>query len=72
MFERPGESVDGGLAHLLPIDAATAEDLLARVIRFDLAHEAELTDQATAARIASCVGSAPTTARLMDERAARP
>jgi hypothetical protein len=30
MFERRGESVRGGLAHLLPIDAATAEDLLAR------------------------------------------
>jgi hypothetical protein len=54
LFEQR-QSVDGGLAHLKPIDSGTARRLLAYVLRFDLAYGAEIVDAATAGRLADRV-----------------
>jgi hypothetical protein len=52
LLEERGESADGGLAHLDPIDVATARRLLAHVLRFDLAYRTEIMDTEMAARLA--------------------
>jgi hypothetical protein len=55
ILEQGGQAVDGGLAHLKPIDTGMARRLLTNVIRFDLAYHAELTDAETASRLADRV-----------------